>query len=149
MINHDLNDKDDCYHCPCGFRLTSKRVDRKKRKIHYRIEDVNNCKACQGWGPCTESENGRTITRFFDEKIREELMKDYELEATKKIFLKRKELAERPFAHMRANLGINSFLLRGIKGVQAEMSLIGNAFNVRRIISILGVEGFINKIQSV
>ncbi len=54
----------------------------------------------------------------------------------------RKEKVEHPFGHLKRNLGVQSFLLRGIDGVRAEMSLLATCFNIRRLITLLGMDGF-------
>jgi transposase len=141
--------KQDCYFCPQGHRLRRVRRDTKKSKSHYCIAGGSTCQGCIGWGICTKSKHGRTVTRFFDEHERETLMKEYEREESRRIFAKRKVLAERPFGHIRNNLGFNSFLLRGIDGVQAEMALIANAFNIRRLITICGARSLIALMRAI
>ncbi len=48
---------------------------------------------------------------------------------------------------MRRTMGMSSFLLRGLKGVNAEFSLYASAFNIRRMITLLGgVESFIKAV---
>ena len=56
---------------------------------------------------------------------------------------RRKARAELPFGHMKWNLGVPSFLLRGLSGVRAEASLLATGFNMTRVIRLLGVPGLV------
>jgi len=46
-----------------------------------------------------------------------------------------------PFRHIKGNLKAGAFLLRGLKGVKAEMALLSTCFNLSRMITILGIPG--------
>jgi hypothetical protein len=59
-------------------------------------------------------------------------------EAGQAIYPKRKEKAELPFGHIKRNLNCGAFLVRGIKGVNAEFSLLASCFNIARIITLIG-----------
>ena len=71
--------------------------------------------------------------------MREKLEARYEQPDAQAIFRRRKEKVEHPFGHIKRNLHRGYFLLRGLAGVRAEMSLLACAFNVTRMISLLGV----------
>lgn len=70
-----------------------------------------------------------------------------QVQENRHIFQKRKEKAEHPFGHIKRNLGVQSFLLRGLKGVKAEAGLLATVFNLTRMITILGVAGLIQKLN--
>ena len=56
---------------------------------------------------------------------------------------------ELPFGHFKRNLGAGHFLLRGLAGMRAEMSLLASGFNVARLIGLFGVAGLIAKLSAV
>ena len=56
---------------------------------------------------------------------------------------KRKELVEHPYGRMKRGMQSGYFLMRGIKKVAAEMSLTVMAYNIKRVINILGVRKMI------
>lgn len=59
-----------------------------------------------------------------------------------------KTRVEHPFGHIKHNLGVSAFLLIGIDGVKAEFSLLSTAFNLTRMITIVGgVKLLIDKIK--
>ena len=73
--------------------------------------------------------------------MKDKLAEHYESADEQTLYKRRKELVEHPFGHIKRNLGAGHFLLRGIDGVKAEMSLLATCFNVRRMITLLGVAG--------
>ena len=52
-------------------------------------------------------------------------------------------ICEHPFGTMKRWLGWDHFLVRGFEKVRGEMALLVNCYNLRRVLSIFGVEGFI------
>jgi len=51
----------------------------------------------------------------------------------------RREICEHPFGTIKQTFGYRSFLCKGMKMVTAEMSLTAMAYNLKRVINILGV----------
>lgn len=137
---------EDCYTCPKGHRLV--RGSRAKRNDGYRYRIVKKelCLTCENYGQCTTAKRGRVIERRDDERLREHIEKEYALEENQAIYKRRKEKIELVFGHLKRNLGAGYFLLRGLEGVRAEMSLLTLAFNLRRMITLLGIKGLIEKI---
>jgi hypothetical protein len=52
------------------------------------------------------------------------------------------------FGHIKRNLKVDSFLLRGLAGVRGEMGLLASCFNIARLITIMGVSGLVAKFGS-
>ncbi|MCC7238849.1 MAG: transposase, partial [Candidatus Brocadia sp.] len=63
------------------------------------------------------------------------------------VYRLRKQKVELPFGHMKRNLGAGQFLLRGRKGVNAELSLLSTGFNIARMITLVGISALIVKLQ--
>ena len=138
------NAEKDCYVCPQGQTLRYICTDGYSRK--YRIQSALTCRTCIHFGKCTPNPKGRMISRLVLETAKEKFERQYQ--ESRHIFQRRKEKAEHPFGHMKRNLGVQSFLLRGLKGVKAEGSLLCTAFNLRRMITILGVKSLIQKMNT-
>src|SRR4030042_552079 len=65
------------------------------------------------------------------------------------IYSTQKTRAEHPFGHIKHNLGIRNFLLRGREGAKAEISIGATCFNIARMITLFGgVLEFCFKVQS-
>lgn len=147
--NFSYDKEKDCYICPEGKELKYTWYDRTNERYCYRIKDADDCKNCRNYNKCTSSKKGRTIKRLKAEETRQLLAKLYETERGQEIYAKRKEKVELPFGHIKSNLKGGSFLLRGLEGVKAEMSINSTCFNLVRTINLLGgVRSFIDKITS-
>ena len=83
-----------------------------------------------------------------NEALIEKLEEIYQKEENQEIYKLRKEKAELPFGHMKRNLGAGQFMLRGRKGVNAELSLLSTCFNIARMITIIGIPMLITKLNS-
>jgi transposase len=136
--NFSYDEKNDEYICPVGHRLRFNRIVKKDNAREYVIRCKGNCIKCDHFGKCTTSKLGRRLQRKLNEKVKEALEKIYESEAGRKIYNLRKERAELPFGHMKRNLGAGYFLLRGLEGVNAEMSILSTCFNISRMVTLLG-----------
>jgi hypothetical protein len=95
---------------------------------------------------CTKCRRGRKVTRLLKEDLRQKLERQYEQPDSQQIYKLRKQKSELPFGHIKHNLKAGGFLLRGLEGVKAEMSILSSCFNIARMISIIGVSGLIAKL---
>lgn len=64
----------------------------------------------------------------------------------RKYIKKRKEKVELPFGHIKRNLNVGSFLLRGNSGVNAEMAVFSTCFNISRMMTLVGKQALIQKL---
>ena len=103
---------------------------------------------CCSFGKCTKHSRGRTVTRLLKEELVQKLEAQYEQPESQKIYELRKQKVELPFGHMKHNLKVNGFLLRGLEGVKAEASVLSSCFNIARMIRIIGVSGLVAKLMS-
>ncbi len=143
----NYNSKKDCYICPKGHKLIYENNDGKTKR--YKITKSSICRRCSCFGKCTKSPNGRQISRLIDEETRLKLEAQYEQPESQAVYRLRKQKVELPFGHIKRNLGVKDFLLRGIDGVKAEMSVFATCFNMARMISIFGVAGLIKELMPI
>ena len=59
----------------------------------------------------------------------------------------RRQTVEHPFGTIKAWMGATHFLTKRLKGVRTEMSLQVLAYNLKRVINILGVSALIEAIS--
>lgn len=145
--NFHYEQAEDCYYCPQNQRLIYNSLNRKRFGKVYLIEKADNCFNCSAYGQCTKSKKGRTIVRLNHEELLEKLEREHGLSQNQAIYKRRQEKVELVFGHIKRNLGVSSFLLRGLAGVGAEMALLSLSFNIRRIISLLGIKNLIGRLQ--
>jgi transposase len=139
--------QENVYVCPAGQRLPYRRTCAERHWQEYQL-DGGTCCACEHYQECTRGRNGRKIVRYFNEDLRDRLRQQFELPAHREVYRRRKETAELPFGHIKRNLGAGQFLLRGLAGVRAEMSLLASCFNVARLIGLFGVAGLRAKLAA-
>jgi len=136
---------DDCYICPEGKVLRYSHTEAQKHKRTYRAGG-STCRKCKFFKDCTTNRRGRTLTRLFREELKEKLEAQYQQQQCQEVYKLRKQKVELPFGHIKHNLKVGSFLLRGLDGVKAEASVLSSCFNITRMISIIGVGGLITKL---
>lgn len=132
------NPDKDTYTCPMGEEMYRCNYNENRNRLEYRMKKPSACRSCVHFGECTLSKSGRRIYRLVNEVIKEKLEKAYESEEGQQLFARRKMRVEHPFGHIKRNLGAGAFLLRGLDGVNAELSLLGTCFNIARLITIMG-----------
>ena len=137
--------KNDCYVCPKGHKLTFYRLNEKSKA--YMISDKKTCLACPYYGACTKAKKGRMVTRLLKEEVRQRIEAQYEEPRSQEIYKLRKQKVELPFGHIKRNLKVDSFLLRGLKGVKAEASILATCFNLARMITLLGVPALVKELS--
>lgn len=137
--------QDDYYLCPQGHKLTPYRLNKGNNKV-YKISDKKICLTCPHYGICTKSPTGRTISRLLKEEVRQRFETQYQ--ESPEIYQLRKEKVELPFGHIKHNLKFDSFLLRGLKGVKAEASILATCFNLVRMITLLGVPALVRELNT-
>jgi hypothetical protein len=138
----------DCYQCPEGRELTYVGDHKQNKSRIYSVSSGSICRSCPQFGKCTTAIHGRRVERMFLEEVREKIEERYRQPDAQAIYYRRKLRVEHPFGHMKQNLGIRSFLLRGLAGVRTEASIAGTCFNLTRIMTLLGVEGFLKRLST-
>jgi transposase len=131
----------DCYRCPAGKEL-SYRFNSVEQGRRVRSYEIFGCNSCELKSKCSVNKRGRRrITRWLDEAILEAMARRV-AEHPEKVEL-RKCLAEHPFGTMKRTMNQSYFLMRGLVKVGGEMSLTILAYNLKRVINILGVSKMI------
>ena len=143
--NFKYDSASDSYMCPEGKILRYHRTNIQKEQKEY-WSDGGTCKKCPHFGLCTNCSRGRKVTRMLKEELCEKLERQYEQPDSQAIYDLRKQKVELPFGHIKHNLHVSGFLLRGLSGVRAEMSILSSCFNIARMISIIGVSELITRI---
>ena len=132
----------DAYRCPAGQMLTRRAISRTEHKAQY---TTKACAACALKPGCTKAPR-RTIIRDFHEDARQAMHERASLDPA--WMMHRRCLAEHPFATMKWMMGYPRFLLRGLKKAKAELALTVLGFNLKRVITILGVPALLAKLQA-
>jgi transposase len=143
------NKETDTYSCSQGQILTtngtwytSKKDNRIVRFKQYRTP---GCKDCPLKSTCTTRVDGRRIERNQYQDWVD--LNNKRVDENKALYKRRQAIVEHPFGTIKRSWGYTYTLLKGITKVNAEMALIYLAYNIRRSMTILGVEELIKRIK--
>ena len=139
----------DCYVCPTGELLTYRSTDKRTRRRIYSITSAKVCRSCVHKSACTKNWSGRSIARMSLEEIRPIVQARYQSTVGQAIYARRKSRVEHPFGHIKRNLGVQSFLMRGFDGVRAEAAILASCFNVARMMTLVGIGDLLPKLRAV
>ena len=127
----------DCYRCPAGKELSYRYQTLEQGRL-MRSYAISGCKSCELRSGCSINKKGiRSIKRWVDEAILEAMARRI-AEHPEKVEL-RKCLAEHPFGTIKRAMNQGYFLMRGLSKVAAETSLTILAYNLKRVMNILGM----------
>ncbi len=137
----------DLYVCPQGAELTvMSRTSRKARyRKEFRIYATRQCQGCPLRVQCTTSKYGRRIKRWVHQEVLERLQA--RMRAHPEMLQRRKALSEHPFGTIKVAMNHERLLLKGLKHVATEIKLTVLSYNLKRVISILGVATLIEKLK--
>ena len=123
----------DCYHCPAGATLTNRSAPGRR----YHSYRTAACGRCVLRARCTRNKQGRCLVRWKHEGVLDEMARG--LTRRPEVMRQRALLSEHPFGTMKRGMDQGYFLLRGLEKVKAEFSLTVLAYNLKRVIRIVGV----------
>jgi len=134
---------EDVYMCPAGERLT----------YHYTTEEnglvlrrsTKACQSCAIKHSCTTGKE-RRITRWEHEHILEAVQRRLDEHPEK--MRQRRETVEHPFGTIKSWMGSTHFQMKTLKHVGTEMALHVLAYNMKRVMRILGVGGLMEAIHA-
>jgi transposase len=116
-----------------------------KGQTLHRYWDQASCGHCAIKAQCTLSKM-RRITRCEHEAVIEAMQE--RLDRAPKSMRIRRATVEHPFGTLKAWMGATHFRTRSLRNVRTEMSLNVLAYNLKRVIAILGVRPLIQAIQT-
>lgn len=133
-----------CYTCPAGKQLPYRFEGNEKRRrktiqVLYYVGE--SCQSCDQKTRCTKSKDPRRITRCKEEGAIDRMQ--LRMKQHPEIMKKRKALVEHPFGTIKFWNHQNAFLMKGLEKVRAEFSLSTPAYNMKRVIKIVGVKKMI------
>ena len=126
---------DDEYRCPAGQRLT-KRFATVENGMTLQVYWSSACPGCPLKAQCTTGQE-RRIKRWEHEAVLEAMQ--VRLDHAPEMMRIRRQTVEHPFGTIKSWMGATHFLTRTLARVSTEMSLHVLAYNLKRVMQILGV----------
>jgi transposase len=134
--------EDDVYLCPAGERLTYRYTNEEEGKTLRRYW-TTACPTCALKPKCTTGRE-RRISRWEHEHVLETVQRRLDEHPEK--MRQRRETVEHPFGTMKARMGATHFLTKTLPKVATEMALSVLAYNLTRVMNIIGVKPLITAI---
>ena len=105
----------------------------------------DECAVCPIKAKCTTGKQ-RRIKRWVNEDIIDAMLN--RLNELPEAMAIRRATVEHPFGTLKSWMGVTHFLTKRLKNVKTEMSLSVLAYNIRRMISMMGARKLIRVIQA-
>jgi transposase len=127
---------EDVYICPAGERLTYHFTNEENGLVLHRYW-TTACQGCAIKHNCTTGKE-RRITRWEHEHILEAAQRRLDEHPEK--MRQRRETVEHPFGTIKTRMGATHFLMKTLPRVAGEMALHVLAYNLTRVMNIMGVQ---------
>lgn len=127
---------EDVYRCPAGEKLKYYYTNEEKGQKLRRYW-TNACRHCAIKHRCTTGPQ-RRITRWEHEHVLDTVQK--RLDENPQAMRQRRETVEHPFGTIKMRMGATHFLMKTLPRVASEMALCVLAYNLTRVINIVGVK---------
>ena len=125
----------DQYRCPAGEALTWRFVS-VEHGLNLNVYWATACKDCSIKAQCTTGPE-RRIKRWEREEVLDAMQA--RLDAAPEKMQLRRQTVEHPFGTLKAWMGATHFLTKTLPRVSTEMSLHVLAYNMKRVMNLLGV----------
>jgi hypothetical protein len=144
LFKYDNNK--DIYVCPASEELPHRRnVAQRGLELKVYVNHVA-CRDCTIRAKCTTSLNEpRKMKRWVHEEVIDAMQQ--RLDDNPDIPVLRKQTVEHPFGTIKMWVGATHFLMRRKKNVSIEMSLHVLAYNLKRMMTIMGTTGLMEAIR--
>lgn len=127
----------DVYICPAGQTLPFVSHKRQSDGLNLRRYETKACRTCALKTRCTQSTH-RVVTRWEHEEVLEAVQR--RLDENPQAMRQRRETVEHPFGTIKMWMGATHFLMKRLKNVRTEMALSVLAYNLTRVINIIGIK---------
>ncbi len=131
--------EDDTYLCPAGERLVYHYTN-QERGLTLRRYWTTACRNCAIKDQCTTGKE-RRITRWEHEHVLDAVQQRLDEHPEK--MRTRRETVEHPFGTIKYWMGYTHFQMKTLKRVATEMALHVLAYNLKRVINIMGIRPLI------
>lgn len=132
----------DIYICPDGNSLECMTI--KGDALTKRYRNFHACENCKNKDKCTTAKDGKIVLRGPNEPMVELVRERLKNEMPK--YRKRQNIVEHPFGTIKRTMNFYYLLTRNFKMVRGEVSVAFFTYNLKRVISILGIEGLMSRI---
>jgi ribosomal protein RSM22 (predicted rRNA methylase) len=137
--NFTFDKTNDCYTCPQGEIMTTNGRWHQAKTYRFKRYTTTACKTCPAKAECSKAICGKAIQRSeFQEYVDRNKNR---IKENKKLYRKRQQIVEHPYGTIKRQWGFNYIITKKyIERAEADFGFIMTAYNLRRIINIIGLK---------
>ncbi len=135
--NFVFDPTNDCYTCPQAELMTTNGRWHQAKTYRFKRYTTKACKTCKAKPECSKAHCGKAIQRSeFQEYVdRNKTL----INENKQLYRKRQQIVEHPYGTIKRQWGFNYIITKKyIQRAEADFGFIMTAYNLRRIINIIG-----------
>ena len=136
--------EEDIYICPAGEKLAHHFTNEENGLVLRRYW-TNACRTCALKAQCTKGPQ-RRITRWEHEYVVDAVQA--RLDKNPDAMRTRRETVEHPFGTLKMRMGATHFLMKTLPKVATEMALHVLAYNLTRVMNIVGIKPLLVAIRA-
>lgn len=137
--NFAFDKTNDCYTCPQGEILTTNGRWHQDKTFRFKRYTTTACKTCPAKPECSKAICGKAIQRSEYQELVD--MNKKRITENSELYRKRQQIVEHPYGTIKRQWGFNYILTKkGINRACADVGFIMTAYNLRRIINIIGIK---------
>jgi hypothetical protein len=141
------DEANDVYVCPIGKVMTFWKRSNRGRRFEGKLYRSRFCDSCLVRVKCTRNKRGRYMFRGEFNGAVDRLRARLKTSEGKEKCRMRRLLSEHPFGTMKRAFNQGYLLLKSLRKVRDEVGFTMLAYNIRRVINILGVEKLMGLIK--
>lgn len=137
--NFKYNPSSDTYTCPSNETLKSNQKWYNTPNYQFKQYKTKACETCSVRSECTIAKNGKIIQRSEYQDAVDQNKEN--IKTNSELYKQRQALVEHPFGTMKRQWGFDHIMTKKTKKhASADVGLIFIAYNLRRLLTILGIE---------
>ncbi len=135
--NFEYDKAKDCYTCPEGMTLTTTGKWHQAKTYLFKRYTTRDCLSCPAKPLCSKAKYGKGIQRSEYQELIEK--NKQRVEQNQNYYKRRQAIVEHPYGTLKRQWGFNYIITKkSIKKASADIGLMMTAYNLRRIINIIG-----------
>lgn len=139
VANFKYNKLEDYYTCPQNQKLTTNGRLHKARTYLFKLYTTKACKDCKVKDQCSKAKCGKAIQRSEHQDLIDKNRQ--RVQHNQSYYKRRQAIVEHPYGTIKRQWGFNHIMTKkGIERASADVGLIMTAYNLRRLINIIGLK---------
>jgi transposase len=142
VANFKYNKQEDYYTCPQNRKLTSNGRLHKARTYLFKRYTTKACGNCRVKDQCSKAKCGKAIQRSQHQDLIDKNRQ--RVQENQSYYKRRQAIVEHPYGTIKRQWGFDHIMTKkSIERASADVGLIMTAYNLRRIINIIGIKTLI------